>query len=128
MVAWTGHQGSEPFPRLRMASVESGAAWVPELLHRLSDAAIPNPRYFKEHPADAFREHVCVTPFWEDDVESLVADMPAEHLLLGSDWPHAEGVAEPAEFVRESLAWATAGVLRKIARDNAVNLLGVGVP
>jgi hypothetical protein len=47
---------------------------------------------------------------------------------LGSDWPHAEGVAEPGDFVDESLAWADAGTIRRIARDNALALLGVSIP
>ena len=69
-----------------------------------------------------------VTPFWEDDVEALAASVPVDRLLLGSDWPHAEGVVEPLDFVTESLAWADAATVRRIARDNAAELVGVDVP
>ena len=44
-----------------------------------------------------------MTPFWEDDIAELVRHVPADRLLLGSDWPHAEGVGEPQDFVTESL-------------------------
>ena len=118
----------ERFPALRLASVENGASWVPDLLHRLQDAANRNPGSFAQDPLDAFREHVWATPFWEDDLSELVKVLPADRLLLGSDWPHAEGVQEPEDFVTESLAWADPETTRRIARDNAVDLLGVTIP
>jgi predicted TIM-barrel fold metal-dependent hydrolase len=117
----------ERFPKLRMVSVENGAGWIPDLLHRLEDAANRQPRYFKVHPVEAFNEHVWATPFWEDDVQQIVARVPAERMLLGSDWPHAEGVVAPADFVDASLAWCDAPTLRKIARDNALELLRLPV-
>src|SRR5262249_47204441 len=121
------HRIFERFPKLRMASVENGAGWVPDLLHRLEDAANRAPRYFRDDPVASFREHVWMTPFWEDDVEVLCASVPVEHLRLGSDWPHAEGVVEPADFLDEALGWADAETLRKVARTNAADLLGVAV-
>jgi predicted TIM-barrel fold metal-dependent hydrolase len=50
-----------------------------------------------------------------------------ERLLLGSDWPHAEGTATPADFVRGSLADLPEGAVRRVARDNALDLLGLQV-
>jgi predicted TIM-barrel fold metal-dependent hydrolase len=118
----------ERFPRLRFASVENGAGWIPDLLHRLADAANRNPGYFRDDPVASFLEHVWVTPFWEDDVEAIAGAVPTDRMLLGSDWPHAEGVVAPLDFVAESLAWADPGTVRRVARDNAVELLGVAVP
>nr|WP_232794222.1 amidohydrolase family protein [Pseudofrankia saprophytica] len=115
----------ERFPGLRMASVENGASWIPDLLHRLDDVAGRNPGYFKEHPRDVFGEHVWVTPFWEDQVDALLADVRVDRLLLGSDWPHAEGVAEPVDFVTESLSSLPAGDVRKISHDNALEVLAL---
>ncbi len=115
----------ERFPRLRMASVENGAAWVPDVLHRVDDAANRNPAYFTHHPREAFGEHVWVTPFWEDDVDKLLADIRLDRLLLGSDWPHAEGTRQPADFITESLANLSADHIRHVARDNALALLGL---
>jgi predicted TIM-barrel fold metal-dependent hydrolase len=121
------HRIFERVPTLRMASVENGASWIPDLLHRLDDAANRNPAAFEQHPCEAFREHVWVTPFWEDDVAGLLEEVPVERLLLGSDWPHAEGVREPIDFVTETLAGLPDDAVRRIARDNAVELLGVTV-
>jgi predicted TIM-barrel fold metal-dependent hydrolase len=67
------HRIFERFPDLRLASVENGASWIPDLLHRLDDAANRNPGYFAEDPSVTFGNHVWVTPFWEDDVPALAA-------------------------------------------------------
>ena len=42
---------------------------------------------------------------------------------MGSDFPHAEGLAEPAEFAR-LLAGLTSEQQRQILRDNAAKLFG----
>ena len=79
-------------------------------------------------PLEVLATQVWVTPFWEDEVSELLADVPADRMLLGSDWPHAEGVVEPVDFITNSLAFADETTLRRIARDNAAELLGVSVP
>lgn len=119
------HKIFERFPGLRLASVENGASWIPDLLHRLDDAANRNPGYFTEHPRQVFGEHVWVTPFWEDSVPNLLADVRADRLLLGSDWPHAEGTREPIDFVTETLAGVPNEAVALIARANALALLGL---
>jgi predicted TIM-barrel fold metal-dependent hydrolase len=111
-----------------MASVENGASWVPDLLHRLDDVANRNPGYFADAPRDVFGEHVWVTPFWEDSVAELAADIRPDRLLLGSDWPHAEGTRQPADFVTESLRGLPPEQIRSIGRNNALSLLGLTLP
>jgi len=39
-----------------------------------------------------------VAPFYEDDLGSLRGELGLGHILFGSDWPHAEGLAEPKSF------------------------------
>jgi len=121
------HKVFDRFPALRMASVENGASWVPDLLHRLDDAANRNPGYFAEHPREQFGEHVWITPFWEDDVAELLADVRLDRLLLGSDWPHAEGTRRPVEFVTGSLAGLPEDAVRRIARENALEVLQISL-
>jgi predicted TIM-barrel fold metal-dependent hydrolase len=111
-----------------MASVENGASWVPDLLHRIDDAANRNPGYFARHPREVFNEHVWVTPFWEDHVGTLVREVRVDRLLLGSDWPHAEGLPNPVDFVTEALGDLADDEVRRVARDNAVELLGIELP
>lgn len=115
----------ERFPRLRMVSVENGASWVPDLLHRLSDAAARNPGYFSEDPAESLLDHLWLTPFWEDDVHELSQSLPLDHIVLGSDWPHAEGTVTPAAFADEALGWADDQTRRMIMRSNGLQLVGL---
>jgi len=46
-------------------------------------------------------------------------------VLMGSDWPHAEGIAEPIRFV-EDLAGFSDGEVRAIMRDNTRKLVTPG--
>ena len=89
----------ERFPNIRMASVENGSGFLPELLKKLGSAANKHPGYFGEHPVDVFRRNVWINPFWEDDVNDTVELMGADRVIFGSDWPHIEGLEEPLDYV-----------------------------
>ncbi|MBW2725222.1 MAG: amidohydrolase family protein, partial [Deltaproteobacteria bacterium] len=83
----------ERFPNLRVASIENGAEFLPDLFRKLDQSAmrLAKSGYYKEHPGDLFREHVWINPFWEDDVNEVAAIMGSDHVIFGSDWPHIEG-------------------------------------
>ncbi len=81
-----------------------------------------------EKPSEIFKRHVWVSPFHEEDVPALAGVIGADRVLFGSDFPHAEGLAEPRDFV-ESLAGMPDADVRMIMRDNLRDLLGgVRVP
>jgi predicted TIM-barrel fold metal-dependent hydrolase len=42
-----------------------------------------------------------VSPFWEEDLNRLANVIGTDHVLVGSDWPHPEGLADPARYVHE---------------------------
>jgi len=85
----------ERFPALRIASVENGAGFLPELFRNLRHARERNPWHFGEDPEALFKEHVFVSPFWEDDLAEVIEEMGGAHTLFGSDWPHMEGLPSP---------------------------------
>ena len=64
-----------------------------------------------------------VAPFYEDDMAELKKVLGVDRLLFGSDWPHAEGLAEPTDF-----AWDLRrhdfgeDEIRTIMRDNGREL------
>jgi predicted TIM-barrel fold metal-dependent hydrolase len=89
------------FPNVRVASIESGAEWVPVLAKKLAKVYGQNPAAFASHPVETFRRHVWVAPFYEDDLAAVKDTIGIEHLLFGSDWPHAEGLAEPRLFAED---------------------------
>jgi predicted TIM-barrel fold metal-dependent hydrolase len=112
------------FPRLRLMSVENGASWVGPLKKLLKKAHAQNPGYFPEDPLDIFDRHIWVTPFWEDPIDVVLADLPADRIVFGSDWPHAEGTAHPLDYA-ETVADLDAGLQRRIMRENVLTALGV---
>ncbi|HEX4217998.1 MAG TPA: amidohydrolase family protein, partial [Acidimicrobiales bacterium] len=86
------------FPNVRVASIEAGAEWVPVLAKKLAKVYGQNPAAFASDPVETFRRHVWVAPFYEDDLAAVKDTIGIEHLLFGSDWPHAEGLREPRLF------------------------------
>jgi predicted TIM-barrel fold metal-dependent hydrolase len=111
------------FPDLRVASIENGSDWVALLVKRLKKQANQTPWDFEEAPLDTMRRNIWVTPYYEEDVAALAELIGVEKILFGSDWPHGEGLAEPTDFVKELQGFSDADV-RKIMRDNALDLLG----
>lgn len=116
------HKVFERFPRLKIASVENGAAWVQQLLLRLFRGHAQTKGYYKKNPVDQFQEHVWITPFWEDNLDTLRNFIPVERIIFGSDWPHVEGVANPLDFL-ESLKNYDASDKRKVMRENTAALM-----
>ena len=52
-------------------------------------------------PRETFKRHVWVSPFYEDQLGDLRDLLGADHILMGSDYPHAEGLAEPASYIKD---------------------------
>jgi predicted TIM-barrel fold metal-dependent hydrolase len=87
------------FPNIRVASIELGSDWAVHLFEKLKKSFGQAPYAYAEDPRDTFRRHVWVSPFYEDDLAALKDMIGVEHILMGSDWPHAEGLAEPASYI-----------------------------
>jgi hypothetical protein len=87
----------ERFSNLRVASIENGAGFLPDLFRNLDNAKERNPWHFAEDPEALFREHVYVSPFWEDDLAQVAEFMGEDRVLFGSDWPHMEGLTKPGD-------------------------------
>ncbi len=119
--ALVAHHLFERFPRLRVAFIENGGTWVGSLLHKLEVLSGQNPGMFATSPVDQFIENCWVAPFVEDDVDELATHLPVERILFGSDWPHAEGVAQPKDFL-EKVQSFTPEAQRRIMVENAREL------
>lgn len=117
------------FPNIRVASIEMGCGWVPYLIHRLDHAGgLTNRKInafgdiLKDRPSEIFKQKVWVSPFPEEDVVGLTRHIGVDRVLLGSDWPHAEGTPEPLDYLK-CLDGLEPASVKRIARDNALELI-----
>ena len=127
MAALVAHGLFDRHPGLRVATVELGSGWVLELLRRMKIAYGKMPRAFAGDPVETFLDHVSVAPFHEEHVGQLVDQIGAERVLFGSDWPHPEGIAEPASFLAD-IADLPVDQQRLIMSENLRRLLQVPEP
>jgi predicted TIM-barrel fold metal-dependent hydrolase len=111
-------------PDLKVAVIENGSSWVAPLLSNLADVYKKMPQDFEEDPVLVFKRNVHVSPFWEEDLVALADLIGVDRVLFGSDFPHPEGLADPASYVQE-LQGAPEETVRKIMGANLARLMGV---
>ena len=116
------HGVLDRFKNLRLASIENGAMWVPDLLRNLRDGYGKMPFAFGSDPVEQFRHQVWVAPYYEDDMEMLRDAIGIDRLLFGSDFPHAEGLPEPTMFLKD-IPTLNADETRTMMRDNVLELI-----
>ena len=104
-------------PGLRIASVENGSTFLGDLLYKLTSTSHKMPGYFSEDPAETFKRHVWINPFWEDDPNEVASLVGADRVIFGSDWPHIEGMPRPLDYVNELKEFSDAD-RQLILRDN----------
>lgn len=118
------HGALSRHPDLKVAVIENGSSWVAPLLSNLKDIYKKMPQDFLEDPVAVFKRNVYVSPFWEEDLGALAELIGTEHVLFGSDYPHPEGLADPASYVDE-LAGLPDESIRKIMGGNLASLMNV---
>jgi hypothetical protein len=113
----------ERFPNLRIASIENGAEFLPDLYRKLRQSRdrLATLGYYKEDPGLLFKEHVWINPFWEDDVYEVEEMMGPSRVIFGSDWPHIEGMPQPLDYVGE-LTRFDESKKQRILRENVMSL------
>jgi predicted TIM-barrel fold metal-dependent hydrolase len=111
------------FPNLRIAAVETGSEWVFHLFEKLTKSYGQTPFAYPEDPRETFRRHVWVSPFYEDELGHLRELIGSDRLLMGSDYPHAEGLAEPVTYFKDLKNFAFSDAdCRLIMRDGGLAL------
>jgi predicted TIM-barrel fold metal-dependent hydrolase len=116
------------FPKINVLVAEFGASWIPHFIGHMDKSRGMGRNgpwiggKLPERPSSVFLRHVRVTPYPEDDIAKIVRDLPdVGCLVMGSDFPHAEGLAEPAQFA-DLLTDLTPTDQQRILRDNAEKL------
>ncbi|MGZ7015258.1 MAG: amidohydrolase family protein, partial [Acidimicrobiales bacterium] len=118
------HGALSRFPLLKVAVIENGSSWVAPLLEKMADLYKKMPQDFLEDPVEVIRRNIYISPFWEEDLGELAELVGVDHVLFGSDYPHPEGLADPASYVDE-LAGLPDESIRKIMGGNLARLMNV---
>jgi len=121
------HGALSRFPERRIAVIENGSSWTAPLLERLADTYKKLPQDFLEDPIEVIKRQVSISPFWEENLGELADLLGVEPVLFGSDYPHPEGLADPASYMNE-LAGLPDESIRKIMGGNLAGLMKVPVP
>jgi predicted TIM-barrel fold metal-dependent hydrolase len=118
------------FPNIHAVVSEFGAEWVPLFVRHMDKSRGMGRRgpwiggSLPERPSAIFRRHVRVAPYPEDDVMKIVRDLGhSDSIVMGSDFPHGEGFADPTDFA-DLIAELPAEEQKAIMRDNALVLVG----
>jgi predicted TIM-barrel fold metal-dependent hydrolase len=118
------HGALSRFPDLKVVVVENGSIWVEPLLRNLADIYKKMPQDFMEEPVAVFKRQIHISPFWEEDLGALAELIGEDRVLFGSDFPHPEGLADPATYVNE-LEGLSDETIRKIMGGNLARLMNV---
>jgi predicted TIM-barrel fold metal-dependent hydrolase len=117
------------YPNLKVVSVENGSLFIPYLMKvmdKMGGMGRNGPWIggrIREKPSQIVRRHVFVSPYHEEDIPALAAEIGASQVVFGSDYPHPEGLAEPVDFV-DRIEKLSEEEIRMIMRDNALGLVG----
>ena len=119
------------FPNLSVLVAEHGASWVPHMLTHMDKSRGMGRNgpwiggQLTERPSAVFKRHVRVAPYPEDDIAEIIRQMGGDDsvLVFGSDFPHAEGVEHPDDFVA-TIKDLPADVQQRIMRTNAEDIFG----
>jgi predicted TIM-barrel fold metal-dependent hydrolase len=113
------------FPNIRVMSAENGAEWAPAMLRKMDKVrGVAKNAYWPagqltERPSSIFKRHVTVVAYPEDDIADIIEQSKSsEFLVMGSDYPHSEGVAEPRQFASEALNALSDQDVRAIMYEN----------
>jgi predicted TIM-barrel fold metal-dependent hydrolase len=129
MAAMVFHGAFSRFPNLNVLAVEGGSYWVGELMKQM-DKAHRSGRDAKlgfkidDWPSNILKDRLYVTPFHEEDVVALAEEFPVEHIILGSDYPHPEGLAHPRAYAEKTKALGP-DATRKIMGENLARVVGL---
>ena len=117
------------FPNVKVVSLENGSLWVPYLMKamdKMKGMGRNGPWIggrVHGRASEIFKQHVWVNPYHEEDHKALADLIGVEHVVFGSDYPHAECVPHPEEFIAGIQKQFAASDVRKLMRENAQRLV-----
>jgi predicted TIM-barrel fold metal-dependent hydrolase len=117
------------FPNIRVVMAEQGSVWVPYIVRKMDHAFLMGRKakwgQLTERPSEIFRRHFLVAPYPEENVQRVISAVGIDSVVFGSDFPHGEGLAFPAEYADTQLAGLSDTDVKRIMRDNLAEYLGL---
>ena len=119
----------ERYPNLKIVIGEAGLGWIPYVLQHMDlewedqfqDLEL------KMKPSEYWRRQFYAT-YQTDPVGIRLLDLLGEdNVMWGSDFPHPDGIwPDSQDFIERELSGVSPEVRRKITRDTAMKLYGIG--
>jgi predicted TIM-barrel fold metal-dependent hydrolase len=126
------HGTLERFPDLRIGVVELTAHWVPQFLLMLDGswgfyaARHGGPlKDLKRRPSEYIRNQVRIGALAYEQPAGLIERCGEDTFMFGSDWPHAEGIADPIGTYEKMVPDLKGDARAKLFGGNAAWLLGI---
>jgi predicted TIM-barrel fold metal-dependent hydrolase len=118
------------FPNIKLLLSEQGTVWLPYIVRKMDHAFLMGRRAtwgkLEKRPSEYLRDHVKVAPFPEENVDRVVEAVGVEPVVFGSDFPHGEGLPDPALYKRQ-LKNCSDEQVHAIMRGNLAGFLGLPV-
>ncbi|HXB37794.1 MAG TPA: amidohydrolase family protein, partial [Acidimicrobiales bacterium] len=124
------------FPGLKFMYAEAQIGWIPYVLERADDVWTTHrgwsnsQRDCPEPPSTYYRRGNVTSCFFKDPVGvSLLDDVGVDNVVFETDYPHSDSTwPDSRQAAAEQFGHLDADSVRKIARGNAIRLLGLTLP
>jgi predicted TIM-barrel fold metal-dependent hydrolase len=116
------------FPNVKLLLSEQGTVWMPYIVRKMDHAFLMGRKAtwgtLEMRPSEYVRKHVLVAPYPEENVDRVIESVGVEPLAFGSDFPHGEGLPDPALY-KAQLKNCNEEQTKAIMRNNLAGFLGL---
>jgi predicted TIM-barrel fold metal-dependent hydrolase len=123
----------ETRPNVKLVLGEAGLGWIPYMIERMDHEYEKYYEKVDDHrleipPSEIFRRQIFVTYEDESIGVKLIPEIGVDNVMWASDYPHGDSTWPHSRQAIASSPLASHGdeILRKVVRDNAAAVYGVG--
>jgi predicted TIM-barrel fold metal-dependent hydrolase len=124
----------ERFPKLRFATIEANAGWLPWLLDAMDEACHKHHMWIQPRlkmlPSEFYRQHGAAS-FCEDRAAMLLVEHYnlENNLMFANDYPHHEGSwPHSQQAIERQMGHLQEDTRRKVLGLNAARFFGFDIP
>ena len=124
------------FPRLKLMYAEAQIGWIPYVLERADDVWETHRGWSNsqlhcpEPPSEYYRRGNVTSCFFKDPIGvAMLDEVGLENVVFETDYPHSDSTwPDSRQAAAEQFGHLDAVAIEKIARGNAIRLLGLDLP